>query len=314
MAETKHMHYVPKTYLRRFSLEKEKAGTKQYYIHAIEKERMKRHPEPRNIRTICKEENLYLLPGETEEERQRLEKMYNEIFEKDYGKIYRMLIDENKNELSADERYDVISFVVSMFYRNNSWHMFHSQTINDMLEQAYLVSKANGQDRFYFEDREISIAGKSLEQLQQEERKHDQPMIALITAEKIFQLTRLRMINDFVSVIKASDGFEFITSDNPVTYKSQYAKQWPMPFDPTNSLWMPIDNKHLLQLQPWQDQLPSMTIGRLDDGPFEGLLTTTSNEFQAKQADKYLLGTMTGLRKYQINPEGILKGKMNAAV
>jgi hypothetical protein len=309
MGETKNMHFVPKTYLKRFSFEKMKAGTKEHYIYAIEKVRMKRSPEPRNIRRICSEENLYALPGETEEERQKLENMYNIIFEKDYEKIYNVLIDENRDALNAEERYCVISFVVSMFYRNNSWHNFHNKMLNDALERAYTFSKANGKDSFFFEEREISIIGKTLEELQQAERSQDQPLMATVAAEKIFQLTRLRVINDFVSVIKASDGFEFITSDNPVSSKPEDINKWHMPFDPNNSLWMPIDNKHLLQLQPWADQLPTMSLGRIHDGPFPGLVTSMSNDFQSRQSDKFLLGTQTGLHKFQVNPEGILKGK-----
>ena len=309
MGETTNMHFVPRTYLKRFSYETIKAGSKEFYIHAVEKVRMKRAPEPRNVKRICKEENLYLLPGETEEQRQLLENMYRIIFENDYDKIYNILIDEDRDTLTQEERYDVVSFVVSMFYRNNSWHIFHNRVMNDILEHAYTASKFNNHNTFYFEEREISIAGKSLEELQREHKEENRPLIATVTAELIFKLTRLRMVNDFVSVIKASDGFEFITSDNPVSFHSKT-----MPFDPTNSLWMPIDNKHILQLQPWADQLQGMTIGRMNESPVPGLITTMSNDYQARQSNQFLLGTMTALRKYQINPEGVLKGKMNKIV
>jgi hypothetical protein len=134
-------------------------------------------------------------------------------------------------------------------------------------------------------------------------------MVALITAQRIFQLIRLRVMNDFVSVVKARDGFEFITSDNPVSFKAANANQRPIPFDPTNTLWAPIDNTHLLQLHPWAHELDWKMLGRMKDGPFPGLITSMNNDFQLRQSDKFLLGTRAALTSFQSKPMGIFPRK-----
>ena len=131
-------------------------------------------------------------------------------------------------------------------------------------------------------------------------------MIALETAQRIFELIRLRVNNDFISIVKARPGFEFITSDNPVSFKGHKVNQRPIPFDPTNSLWLPIDKDHLIQVQPWADQLDWTMIGRLNDGPFPGLMTSMSNNFQFHQSSQYLLGTEIGLQKFREKPMGII--------
>ena len=68
MAETRRMHYVPRTYLKYFA--HERSG--DYYIHALTKETSKIFTP--NINNICLETDFYLLGGDTEDQRQLLEK------------------------------------------------------------------------------------------------------------------------------------------------------------------------------------------------------------------------------------------------
>jgi Protein of unknown function (DUF4238) len=300
MGETRRMHFVPQTYMKRFS--QERGG--EYFIHALPKNGGSIF-EP-NIKNICVETDIYMIPGTTEKDRQFLENMYHDLYEKGYDSLYKLLSDDAKETITAEERYSIVSFVVSMFYRNNSWGNFHNQLMDDTFEKVYHLARANGKDSFFFEDLEISIVGKTLEELQKENRKQDRPMIAMVTAQKIFELSRLRVLNDFISVVKADPGYEFITSDNPVSFKSKNIKQRPIPFDPTNSLWMPIDKDHLLQVEPWAHELDWKMIGRMKDRPFPGLISSMNNSFQFHQSGKFLLGTETGLKNFQVKPQGIL--------
>src|SRR5690606_21040087 len=150
------------------------------------------------------------------------------------------------------------------------------------------------------------IVGKTLEELQKENRKQDRPMIALVTAQKIFELTRLRVLGDFVSIVKAKPGSEFITSDNPVTFKGKKTNQRPIPLDPTNSLWMPIDKDHLLQIEPWAGELDWKMLGRITSGILPDFVVPMNNNFQLQQSGKFLLGTESGLKNFQTKPMGII--------
>ena len=221
-------------------------------------------------------------------------------------KFYEILTDKTRLTLTAKERYSIIGFVVSMFFRNVSWHNFYNKVLDDMLERVYRLTELNGRDTFYFGEEEISIAGKTLEELQKENKKQDRPMIALTQAQNIFQLIRLRLINDVITITKARPGFEFLTSDNPVSFKGANIRQRPVPFDPSNTLMIPIDKDHLLQLQPWvEKELDWNLLGRLSDMPIPGMYASINNNFQSVQCDKFLLGTEAGLKAFQAKPEGI---------
>lgn len=125
-----------------------------------------------------------MLNGETEDERQMLENMYKEVFENGYDNLYKILTNESKESITLKERYSVISFVVSIFYRNNYWINLHNKFMDQVYESIYFLSKANGNDMFYMEEQEISIVGKTLGELQSECKSGTKQRIALLTAKR----------------------------------------------------------------------------------------------------------------------------------
>jgi hypothetical protein len=311
MPEIQRMHFVPRTYLKRFSVEKIKAGTKEFYINALDKANILGKIESRNIKRICKEDNLYTMPGETEEERMSIENIYKHLYENGYDALYTLMIDGAREHITYEERYAIVGFIVSLFFRNNSWNNFFNKTLSEAYEKAYTLSKSNGKSSFYFEDMEVSIIGKTLDELMVENKKQDAPMIAMTMLQKILELVRLRVNNDFISIIKTKNEFEFITSDNPVFFKAKNTNFRPIPFDPNNSLWLPLDKNHLLQVEPWANELDWKMIGRNNDIiGFPGLIASMSNHFQFIQASKYILGTETGLTAFQKKPQGILTNRI----
>jgi hypothetical protein len=307
MGETRRMHFVPRTYLKYFS---QKRGD-EYYINAIAKEKASIQFET-NILNVCAEKDLYLIPGETEKERQFLEKMYKELYEDDYDRIYGILTDNSRDTITLEERYAIIGFVVSTFYRNNVWTNSYSSFINDIYTKAYFASKENNKDSFYFEAKQIRIAGKTLEELLSEGKKELRAFSAITAAKSIFQLIRLRMINDVVTVVKTIEKFEYLTSDNPVTFRGPDIKQRAIPMDPSNTLSLPIDRNHLLQLRPWGHELDRTMLGRMTEHPFMSVVNTEmNNQFQFCQVGKFLLGSESGIKNFKFDPSGeLMKAKI----
>jgi hypothetical protein len=306
MAETRRMHYVPRIYLEKFA--QERRG--EYYIHALEKQSGKIFPP--NVRNVCVETDLYLIEGSTEEERQLIEKMYSVLFESGYNAIYRVLIDDSFDRVTMRERYEIISFVVSMFYRNNIWNSGYSKLMDETLAKAYHLSKANGKEVLFFGEREVSIVGKTLEELQKDNRDKDRQMIALNGIQRIFELTRMRVINDVVTIVKTED--LLVTSDNPVSFRGEDVNLRPIPIDPGNTLSLPIDDHHLLQLRPWGHKLDNdiTMLGRMPEFSIvSGAIAETNNQFQYRQAERFLLGTEEGIKAFQYDPTGeLFKKKM----
>jgi len=297
MGETRRMHYVPKTYLKNFS---EKRGN-EFFIYAVSK-KAREKVFPTNITNICVEKDLYTLPGETESSRQFIEKMYSDLYESDYDNIYKLLIDESKESLTTKERYSIVGFVVSMFYRNNSWNNFHNKFMDEVYAKGYHLTKANGKESFFIEEQEINIVGRSLEELQKENHNQDKPLMALTALQKMLELTRMRFFNDVIAINKTSSDSEFITSDNPVSFRNEEVKR-PIPVDPTNTLSIPIDSNHLLQLRSWGHELDKNMIGRLSGPALINMVNSRiNNEFQLAQSDKFILGTKTALHRFLQRP------------
>lgn len=306
MKETRRMHFVPKVYLEKFA----KQRGDEYYICALEKQTGKIFNP--NTDSICAKRDLYLLEGSTEKERQLIEKLYHELFEDGYNKIHKILVDDSRDSITMAERYDIISFVVSMFYRNNVWIVGYNKLMDETLAKAYQLSKENEKESFFFGEQEVSIAGKSLEDLQKENRDKDRQMIALDAIQSIFELTRMRVINDVVTVVKTEN--LLVTSDNPVSFEGENLKVRPIPIDPNNTLSLPIDDCHLLQLRPWGHELDNnlTMLGRISElSIISEIVAEINNQFQYTQAEKFLLGTENAVNDFKYDPTGeLFKKKM----
>lgn len=291
------MHYVPRSYMKNFSVERKG----DYFINALSKD-IGAKPFEINTKNVCVKKDIYTLGGSTESQRLLIENMYCELYESNYDDVYKIITEDTKHEVTPKERYSIISFVVSMFYRNNSWTTSHNSFMDETYAKAYHLTKVNDQDSFFFGEEEISIVGKTLENLQKESRKQETPMIALNAARAMFQLIRLRVINDVVTVVKSSTNHEYITSDNPVTIRADDIKQRPIPLDPKNTLSIPIDKNHLLQLRPWGHELDRKMLGRMTEHSFISAINITiNNQAQFAQAGRFVLGTEVGLENFKPN-------------
>jgi hypothetical protein len=297
MSETKSMHYVPQTYLKNFS--KQKGNS--YFIDALPAESSNSSDiKSINIKKVCAVNNLYALPGDTVEERQLIEKMFSELYEKNYNKLYALLTDPNRETITIEERYDIIAFVVAMFFRNISWYNFFYRINDDMIERGYHMTKENGKDAFFINDEKIIITGKTVEEIKKEMRERDKVLISTVLVEKISQLIWIRLQNDIITVIELNDNNEFITSDNPVYCKGEIGKRV-IPMNPANALTIAIDNKHLVQLRPWANEhdFDIKTLWRMDESGIVSYATTLSyNDAQVSQTSRFVLGSDSGLKKH----------------
>jgi hypothetical protein len=124
----------------------------------------------------------------------------------------------------------------------------------------------------------------------------------------------MRVINDVVTILKTED--LIVTSDNPITFRGENVNVRPIPIDPDNTLSLPIDDCHLLQLRPWGDKLDNnlTMLGRMSEFSIvSGIVADTNNQFQYKQADRFLLGTENGIRSFEYDPTGeLFKKKVQA--
>jgi|GEM_PF-790368 len=295
--ETKRQHFVPRAYLKYFSLEK----SGEFFINAVPKASPTQDKifTP-NIKNVAIEKDIYTLPGDSEGERQLIERLYSDNFEAHYDKVYQILTDPNKKEVTKGERDLIISTVVTMFYRTTKWINSHNKFMARVIHDMFALAKRAGTDYFMFEKERISIAGKTEEQLADEFKLENRPSQVLTQLQVALSLIEARSFNDGINIIKLNDGIdnEFITSDNPVSYYRAGVNEI-MPFDPKNVLSVPLDNKHILMLMPYADtETKNLIIRRTDSAMMSVAQKLTANYNQWHNSEKFILGTETGLKEY----------------
>lgn len=294
--EAKRQHYVPRTYLKHFS--KEKNG--EYFINALQSDNcMEGKIIEMNISNVCLQKDLYTLHGDTAEHRMLIEKFYSDNYEAHYNQIYEILVDPNKRTLNHAERELIISTVVTMFYRTAKWINVHNDFFNRVLEQAFYLCEQTGRDYFIFEKQKISFAGKTLEQLQKENRYESRPAQIITQLQVALRLIRLRTIRDGIYISKlVDDGCDFITCDNPVVY-SNIRGGYIAPFDPENILRLPLDSKHMLYLMPYSDNESKYVLTRTNvSGSMCFTEQITSNYDQFENSERFILGTESSLKGF----------------
>ncbi len=294
--EVKRQHYVPRTYLKHFS--SERSG--EFFIKTLPVDDCQEEKiNEVNISKVCVQKDLYTMPGDTAEKRMLIEKFYSDNYETHYNSIYEMLVDPKKTTLNDEERELIISTVVTMFYRTTKWVNEHNAFISRIFEQAYFMCQQTGQDYFMLDKKQISIKGKTLEELQKEHKFENRPAQVLIQLQVALRLIKLRSLRDGIYVSKLSDGVsEFITSDNPVVY-SNLQNEFHAPFDPMNIMKLPLDNNHMLFLMPYSEpDSKHILIRKNVTGTMCSIEKLTSNFEQFQNAERFLLGSNSSLKGY----------------
>lgn len=292
----KRQHFVPRTYLRRFSRQK----GDEFFISAIPKNAdYKKEIFEVNIKNIALEKNFYTLPGETDEQKMAIEKFYSEELEQHYSSIYEILVNPEKTTITDQERELIISTVITMYYRTTKWVSDSNTLMSRVFSNMFELCKQANKDYFLFEGKKISIAGKTLDQFTKEYNEGTQPQKILIQLEAAYKLINLRMRTDSITVVKLQDDdLEYLTSDNPVAASNPNTSHI-IPFHPDNLLYLPLDPKNMLILIPGDVEGHENTIfRRTSSGFFGGIEKLTSNFKQKEGSQKFILGTNSSLESY----------------
>jgi len=239
--ESKDHHYVPQTYLKKFPAQADSEKVCVAQKHEGDKVF---YPLPRNI---CFKKHLYRLEGQTQEERQAVEKFYSVQIERDYPKIYNLLVDPKKVEITKQERKSIIMTIISLYLRNIVWLTQRNIVFDMAIEEAYEMMLQSRGNEIIFPFGAMNCEGKSLSDVKKEVAEHNRQKFAIEHILHVYNLVDLRL-KDEITVIKLEEGREFITSDNPVVILSRDYKI--VPFDVENIISLPIDPKHQVLIMP----------------------------------------------------------------
>jgi len=289
-SETKRCHFVPRTYLEKFYQD---VDHKRKLVAKSKKDGKFFHP---SVTSICVRKFLYTMPGETEEDRQVIEKFYSENIEGDYNTIYDILNRPKIIKISHTQRELIISTVITLLFRNpfilDRFNEFWSRTIDRLYERA-----ENSASRSIMIDKDtINIDKTPKAELQQKSNFENKQIFNISHMQFALRLIELR-INDDITVTEVEDHHEYITSDNPVSYTNPQAGITGQ-FDPSNFLRLPINTKKCIVISPLAIHDNNIqTIYRRKVKANSALLDTIMvNRLQHHFSDKLLIGSFKSLR------------------
>lgn len=295
MQETIRQHYVPRTYLKHFSC----AENDKHRIGAITKNNFHLSAyKSIGVDDMCLEKNIYSLPGATVEERNWVESLYSETFDKKYNQVYEILVDPGKKEISSEERMLIISTVISMYYRNASWNRVIDDMTENLWSEVYNMAKASGSDVIVMQGQEISIKNKSLDEILRDEKEKDKPVVVLSQIRQIINLIAIRSKGDQIMVnkLEVSDA-GYLTSDNPVICEN-ISRGHIMPIDPTNIFSMPIDKAHHLTIIPNQPEWHHTVCRNIYAADISIFPKIATNSKQIQNCQRFILGDHNSFKGY----------------
>ncbi len=289
--ETKRQHFVPQTYLRKFSTERKKS---QYQIFAAPKTNIEKI-FPSNIENVCVHKDIYTLPGETEEERMLIERFYGDAYESEYNKMYEILTDDSARKISTDDSAFIISSIITMFFRTTRLMIEHNELMYRVFERAVQLCEQTCKDYFMFEKEKIMLNGRNAEQLLIDHKKENRVPQVITQLDVALQLMQIRK-KDSIQVIKIKqNGPEYITSDNPVTlYNIQFRHA--APFDQKNIISMPLNGQYKVVILPYENPGFISRINHNDNMTYSEVLTNGYE--QLGSSEKFVLGTENGLNEF----------------
>jgi len=294
MGEYQRMHFVPKTYLKRFGFSVN--GTDK--IHMLSKKNFFGPVGTVGLSNVCVENGIYSIakPGEMNDP--TVEHLFTNIFDNEYSTIYDALIRDKLTTVTSTDLYGIIAWITSMFLRNQQTNNFILENFEKKFEEKYLQAIDNGDQGFTYLRHTIPINGRSLSELKAAVIPQNKSYVNALLFSGIAETTARRTADSIVSMLTLTTEAEFITSDNPVT--TQWSRNDGGVRNGGHVRCIPLDCKHLLSIRPNHQKLDPFFIHKINVLPeHEKDYVFERNQIQLKQSRLFTLGTCNSLTAFQ---------------
>ncbi len=240
--ETKRQHFVPRTYLNKFGVERKNGD---YQIHALDKSNLE-NIFPINTAKVCVKKDFYTIEGKSEEDRQLIENFYGDNIESKYNEFYELITNDDITTISSEQRNLIISTIVTLLFRTTKLPNIHNQLLKRVFDMALTLCTKEGKDYFFIEKEKIHIENKNVDELYKEYIADQKTGILITQLEVASKLIDIRN-NNLISIIKLNENPKYIISDNPVIIYNSASKII-APFDPDNELSLPVNDSYTVYL------------------------------------------------------------------
>lgn len=290
MSEQKRQHLVPKCYLKKFALNRKK----NWYLDACNVKSKDQSIFPISINNICVETEFYTFTKLKEKDKRFLERFYSQTIETDYTEVYDILINPYKTQISPNQRFKIISFIICQHFRTAKFTNVFNSFWNNMLESGYnMIPQNSTEKKIYFENNSfIDFNYKDFDDVIRESTIKNREYINLQNYFRFRDLTN-RRLNDLIFVNKTTGPHRFISSDIPVIVGG-------MVYNLNISIHIPINHTHSVSLYPLTEEIDidSKSIFRTNMNDERSYLQTLfNNSVQIEQCEKFILGSKQTLDK-----------------
>lgn len=289
MSKPVHQHFIPKSYLNNFATNKEGKN----FISAKDKE--KDEVITVSTRHICVHKNLYTLPKS--ENKFAIEHFYADKIDGVFPEVYKILTDKTIGDIDSQTKAKIISVALSLYFRTPKFLNQENKIFEEIVREAHKNSKG-GDFIIDFAGDEIIIRPEEVEQIIKEQKANNRIKFLDQHLDDYEKLIKSK-IKDVLYVYHLIDESQFITSDNPVIIRAyadptdknfdakKHYSQVVNPFDKTNTIHLPLDNKTILTILPNLDQYPDLKIRRLEKLQVDTVIYNSDIE---RYSEKWILG------------------------
>lgn len=312
MSKPVHQHFIPKSYLNNFAISEDDKN----FISA--KDRDKDKVITVSTRDICVDKNLYTLPQN--ENKFAIEHFYADNIDGKFPEVYKMLIEKTTNDIDIQTKVNIISVALSLYFRTPKFLNQENRIFEELVREAQKNSKG-GDFIIEYANEEIIISPNEVEQIIKEQRENNRIKFLSQHLDAYEKFVKSK-IKDVIYVYHIIDESELITSDNPVIIRpyadptdknfdaEKHYNQVINPFDKTNTIHLPLNNKTILTILPNLDAFPDLKIKRLEKLQID---TVMYNHDIERYSERWILGKPGSIEKHikdqaefnEKNPEAV---------
>lgn len=294
MSKPKRQHFIPRSYLNNFAVKKED----KYFIHG--KRKGNNTIEPLSTKDVCVDKNLYTLPTNNKAiDKFAIEHFYADKVDNLFPEIYSVIKDKSITTIDKETREKIIMAALSLYFRTPKF----LNKLNKLYEDILKFQHNTGKRGFAFGREKITLSQEEIDAIIKEKKEHNRIQFLAQHLKSYAQFLQAKLSCN-MQIHHIIDDSEFITSDNPViinpnvdpnNIESYYDKDV-NPFDSTNHVHLPIDNKTTLIILPSTIPLTPNWLQRLDT---TSLQVTFFNSEIEKNSEAWILGSKNSIEKYQ---------------
>jgi hypothetical protein len=194
--------------------------------------------------------------------------------EKDYNKFYELITNENKIQISLEERELIIITIISLHLRNLYWFRVINNFWADLIKR---FDNSNPVD-IYNEDDKIlfPFEMKSVDEIILDHKKENKQVFIREHLRLTLNLIKSHL-NDIIFVDKNQSNTAFITSDRPVICDNI-----------AGSFRLPINKDYFLTIMPNKEKIDYDLRNIIRNDPF--IDARIFNIMQYENAERFIIG------------------------